>query len=262
MPVSILMYHMVTEPQSETEARLCRTPADFRRDMEQIRAAGYTVLSLKDVLEGLSGTRTLPQRAAAITFDDGVACVLEKALPILQEFGYPSTAFIVSGLVGQHNAWGDAFGLPRRRLLTRTETKALADEGVDIGSHTVSHIWLEKAQSDLIVREVRDSKAALEDMTGRPVLHFAYPFGSWNAAVKRAVIDAGYTGACSTLPGRTRQGADPFLLCRSEIKGRDAAWQFRAKLKFATNSMPPTSDARRVVRQALRRWRLGSAQEL
>lgn len=262
MPVSILMYHMVTKPQSDTEARLCRTPADFRRDMEQIRAAGYEVLSLKEVLDGLSGKRNLPERATAITFDDGVACVLENALPILQEFGYPSTAFIVSGLVGQHNAWVDAMGLPRRRMLTRIETRALAAAGVDVGSHSVNHLWLENTQPDVVLREIRDSKTMLEDMTGQPVLHFAYPFGSWNEAVRRAVIDAGYSGACSTIPGRTRRGADPFLLCRSEIKGRDAPWQFRAKLKFATNSMPPTSDARRVVRLALRKWRLGSPQTL
>ncbi len=88
MPVTILMYHMIADPKDPIESGLCRTPEAFRRDMKQINQAGYHVLPLAKVLEGIAGKTDLPEKAVAITFDDGVADVYENALPILQEFGF------------------------------------------------------------------------------------------------------------------------------------------------------------------------------
>lgn len=251
MPVTILMYHVIAEPGNAAEARFCRTPTAFREDMEQIRLSGYQVLPLAAVLEGVAGRAVIPERAVAITFDDGVACSYENALPILQEYGYPATMFAISGLLGGYNEWCDEFGFPRRRMLVNSEVRALVEAGVDIGSHTVNHPWLGKSDAIVVNREVHDSKAALEDILGREVMHFAYPFGSWSNVARDAVIEAGYTGACSTMSGSNRKGTDPFLLRRTEIKGSDAPWQFRLKLRFATNDMPPISEARRLVRHAL-----------
>lgn len=251
MPVTILMYHMVAEPGNAAEARFCRTPEAFRADMEQIRLSGLQVLPLATVLDGVAGRVSISDRAVAITFDDGVACAYENALPILQEYGYPATVFVISGLLGGHNDWCEEFGFPRRRMLVKSEVRALAEAGVDIGSHTVSHPWLGKSDLIVVKREVHDSKIALEDILGREVTHFAYPFGSWSNVARDAVIEAGYTGACSTMSGINKKGTDTFLLRRTEIKGSDAPWQFRLKLRFATNDMPPISEARRLARHAL-----------
>ncbi|SFD95277.1 polysaccharide deacetylase family protein [Nitrosomonas sp. Nm166] len=252
MPVTMLMYHMVAAPENAAEARFCRTPEAFRKDMEQIRQAGYQVLSFAAVLDGVSGKIELPDKAVTITFDDGIACAYENALPILQEFGYPASVFIVSKLVGGYNDFAEVFGFPRRRMLTVSEIRTLAESGIDIGSHTVNHIWLGKTDKTIVSKEVEDSKKALEDIVGQEIPHFAYPFGSWNLAARDAVIEAGYRGGCSTISGRNRKGTDPYLLRRSEIKGSDAPWQFRLKLNFATNDMPPVSDVRYRVRQLLK----------
>ncbi len=255
MPVTMLMYHVIATPQNAAEARFCRTPDAFRKDMEQIQQAGYQVIPFATVLEGIAGKIEIPDKAVAITFDDGVACAYENALPILQEFGYPASVFVVSSLIGGYNDWCEIFGFPRRRMLTAYEIRALTESGVDIGSHTLSHVWLGKTEDASVVKEVQDSKAILEDILGQRISHFAYPFGSWSPFARNAVIEAGYTGACSTMSGRNRKDTDPYLLRRSEIKGNDAPWQFRLKLSFATNDMPPISDARRVVSQTLKKWK-------
>jgi len=256
MQVTMLMYHMIAVPENAAEARFCRTPEAFRKDMQQIRQAGYQVVSLATVLDGIAGKTELPDKAVAITFDDGVACAYENALPILQEFGYPASVFVVSSRVGGYNDWCEVFGFPRRRMLTAGEIRALAGSGVDIGSHTVNHLWLGKTGKAAVTNEIRDSKAALEDILGRETPHFAYPFGSWSPMARNTVMEAGYTGACSTMSGRNRKGTDPYLLRRSEIMGSDAPWQFRLKLRFATNEMPPVSDVRRLARQTLEKMRL------
>lgn len=249
MKITILMYHMITEPQDPIETVLCRTPEAFRQDMQQIREAGYQVVPLAKVLEGLAGKLEFPEKTVVITFDDGVACGYENALPILQEFGYPSSIFIVSGCINGYTEWGKVFGLPRRRMLTSSEIRALAEAGVDIGAHTVNHAWLAKCDESVARQEIRNSKAALEDILGQAVPHFAYPFGNWNQKVRNAVMEAGYSGACSTMPGRNRPGIDPYLLHRTEIKGSDAPWQFRLKLRFATNDMPPLPPVRSTLRK-------------
>lgn len=254
MPVTMLMYHMIAHPKNANEARLCRTPDAFRKDMEQIRQAGYQALSFATVLDGVAGRVELPDKAVAITFDDGIACAYENAFPILQEFGYPASVFVVSSRVGGYNDFGERFGLPRRRMLTSNEVRELAESGVDIGSHTVNHLWLGKTDKAVVFQELLESKKALEDMLGREVPHFAYPFGSWSVPARDAVIEAGYKGACSTLSGRNRKNTDPYLLRRSEIKGSDAPWQFGLKLNFATNDMPPVSDVRQIVRQLIKKW--------
>ena len=254
MPVTMLMYHMIAHPKNASEERLCRTPAAFRKDMAQIRQAGYQALSLATVLDGVAGRVELPDKAVAITFDDGIACAYENAFPILQEFGYPASVFVVSSRVGGYNDFGESFGLPRRRMLTSNEVRELAESGVDIGSHTVNHLWLGKTDKAVVFQELVESKKMLEDMVGREVPHFAYPFGSWSAQARDAVIEAGYKGACSTLSGRNRKNTDPYLLRRSEIKGSDAPWQFGLKLNFATNDMPPVSDVRHFVRQLIKKW--------
>lgn len=249
MQVTILMYHMISDPEAPIEAGLCRSPEAFRRDMEQIHQAGYQVVSLAKVLDSIAGKVELPEKTVAITFDDGLACIYENALPILQEFGYPSSLFIVSGFVNGYNEWGEVFGLPRRRMLTSSEIRTLAKSGVNIGAHTVNHAWLGKSEKDVATKEIRDSKATLEDILGQEVSTFAYPFGNWNRMARNAVIEAGYTGACSTMPGRNKQDTDPFLLHRTEIKGGDAPWQVRLKLRFATSDMPPKPPVRSTLRK-------------
>jgi peptidoglycan/xylan/chitin deacetylase (PgdA/CDA1 family) len=253
VPTTILMYHIIAQPSNAVEGRFCRSPEAFREDMEQIRLSGYQVLPLATVLDGLLGKISIAERTVAITFDDGTACTFENALPILQEYGYPATVFVISGLLGSHNHWCKDLGFSLRRMLLNSELCALSKEGVDIGSHTVSHPWLGKSDRTIVRREIFDSKAVLEDILGRKVSHFAYPFGSWSSFARDTVIEAGFNGACSTMSGSNRKGADSFLLHRTEIKGSDAPWQFRLKLRFATNDMPPISEARRITRNTLER---------
>ena len=251
MSAVVLMYHMVDSPQTEADKRFCRTPKEFESDMQHLADEGYEVLSLSALHACMRGERTWPRKAAAITFDDGVACGYTEALPILRSFSYPASMFIVSSLVDGHNDWAEAHGFSRRRMLRKEEIRELDRSGVDIGSHAATHRRLAALDKESVTRELRQSKNTLEDILGHEVKHLAYPYGSWSPDVKRAATEAGYTLACSTLPGKVRRGDHPMTLKRIEIKGTDSALQFRLKLKFGTQDMPPVSDARRLARQTL-----------
>ena len=254
MSAILLMYHMVDTPQTHAEARFCRMPHRFREDLEHLRDARYNVMSLRDAGACLRGEAAWPRKAAVITFDDGAACGYANALPILQSFGYSASFFIVTNLIDGHNDWAQAHGFSRRRMLSRREMRDMDAAGMDLGSHTTSHCQLAKADPHRLYAELNDSKAQLEDILGHRVEHFAYPYGGWNANARDAVIAAGYSLACSTVPGKVRRDCDPFLIRRVEIKGDDTPLQFSLKLRFGTQDMPPVSDARRIARRTLEGW--------
>jgi peptidoglycan/xylan/chitin deacetylase (PgdA/CDA1 family) len=247
----ILTYHVIDSPENLQESAFCCAPALFRSHMIYLRQEGYRIIALRDLVDCIKNKTMIPARSVIITFDDGAACSYDKALSILEEYGYQATFFVISGLLGKTNEWVQDIGFPTRKMLTREQLKALKGAGMEIGSHTVSHCHLDRLDVDTVRAEVRISKAQLEDVLGDEVIHFAYPFGGVNPVARREVAAAGYRSACSTIPGRIGSNSNLFTLNRIDIRGNDTLWRFRFKLSFAVGSVPPYSDIRRIGRQLL-----------
>lgn len=235
MRALVLMYHQVGQPLSGQEARFCTSARDFAEQMRWLRESGYRPVGLEDIVEHVNGQRVLQEPAFHVTFDDGFVGVLEHALPVLQQHGIPASLFAVADRTGQTNDWMCTRGFPRRALLSAVQLRLLADEGMTIGSHTCTHARLPELAPDQAMAEITQSKNLLEDLLGRPVQHFAYPYGAFNAAVREQVIAAGYRSACSTRSGFNRPGEDPFLIRRIDVYGTDRLWQFRQKLSYGIN---------------------------
>lgn len=233
--VLVLMYHQVDLPRSPQEQRFCTTPDDFAEQMRSLAAAGYRGVSIDEVLAHMTDSRPMTGPSVHITFDDGFIGVLEHALPTLQTLGFPATLFALSRRTGATNDWMHARGFPRRALLSPQQLRLLADEGFTIGSHTCSHARLPEVPATEARDEIADSKRELEDLLGREVAHFAYPYGQFNPNVRQMVVEAGYRSACSTRSGFNRVGEDPYLIRRLDIAGTDRLWQFRQKLHHGTH---------------------------
>lgn len=73
--------------------------------------------------------------------------------------------------------------------------------GMEVGSHTVSHTRMTELDDMNLMRELAHSKATLEDLLGSPVDSFAYPYGDWDTRCAEAVQQAGYSAACTTRTG-------------------------------------------------------------
>jgi peptidoglycan/xylan/chitin deacetylase (PgdA/CDA1 family) len=193
------------------------TPLDeFRRQLDVLADWGAVVLTLED------GTRLLardevPEHAVVLTFDDGYASVAESAWPLLHDRGWPATMFAVSGFLDGARAfpWDAGTDPASCRLLDWTGLRELADAGMDIGSHSVSHPWLPELAPPRLDSELRSSRHALEDGLGRAVTSFAYPTGGWDRRVRAATDAAGYTVAVTVDRGPSRSGHDPLALRRA-----------------------------------------------
>jgi Polysaccharide deacetylase len=92
----ILCYHGISlQDEHLCWPHLYITPEVFRRRLQCLRRAGATVLPLQEALHRLR-SGSLPPRSVAITFDDGFCDFLEQAVPILSDFGYPSTLYLTT----------------------------------------------------------------------------------------------------------------------------------------------------------------------
>jgi peptidoglycan/xylan/chitin deacetylase (PgdA/CDA1 family) len=102
--------------------------------------------------------------------------------------------------------------------LTLEDLRRLAaSDTVTIGAHTVDHVRLRDRPAGEQEDTISGSKAELERSIGRPVSHFAYPFGRRDDFDDRsvdAVRSAAFDTACTTIPGTARSSADPYRLPR------------------------------------------------
>jgi peptidoglycan/xylan/chitin deacetylase (PgdA/CDA1 family) len=92
---------------------------------------------------------------------------------------------------------------------------------VEIGAHTVTHSALSGLPADVQGREIAGSKVALEELLGRRVTSFSYPFGrrgDYNQDVTSLVRDAGFLCACCNSAGVIERYADPFELHRLRLQ--------------------------------------------
>ncbi len=115
----VLLYHRVAEVDRAADPfSLCVTPGRFADQLEVLRREA-TPLSLAELTTALAHGE-LPERAVALTFDDGYVDNLEAAKPLLERFAVPATVFVVSGAVGGRFWWEELArslrapgGLPR-----------------------------------------------------------------------------------------------------------------------------------------------------
>jgi peptidoglycan/xylan/chitin deacetylase (PgdA/CDA1 family) len=113
----------------------------------------------------------------------------DNAYHLLEEKGFKATIFAVAGVIGKTGGW-DVMG--RTRHMTAGMIREVADAGHEVGSHSLTHANLVWLGDDELMRELRDSKMILEDITGKSIKCLSFPFGSWNRRVWDAAKSTGY----------------------------------------------------------------------
>lgn len=208
----ILMFHEVLPDGTTPLPRYAVTQSMLRAILRDFTRRGYRPGTLDDVVPGRA--RGFRGKRLVLTFDDGTRDFLDYALPVLEEFGFRATLFIVTGYIGRRRSWKTPSGeaLPEVPLMTADELRSLRARGYTIGSHTVTHRSLPSATPDEAAVELRGSSDALSDLLGEEVRWFAYPYTSATARSKEEVRRAGYVAAC----GGANQPHERYNLVRIE----------------------------------------------
>jgi peptidoglycan/xylan/chitin deacetylase (PgdA/CDA1 family) len=231
----ILMYHIVDEPLTASEARYCVAPTSFRAQMRHLSLSGRIVVPLLTLVDALRSGNAVQEGTVAITFDDGFECFQRNALPVLAEFRFPATLFAIAGKLGQTNTWMQAKGWPARKLTDRQALRETQKTRIAIGCHSLHHKPMTQLTDDELIAETVDARSVLSDALGSDVTLFAYPHGDQGERERKAVARAGYAAACSTEPGFNERDVDLYALRRIDIFGSDTTTHFRRKLAFGAN---------------------------
>jgi len=204
--VVVLCYHRIRSRQR------------FADQMAALSERGYSVLSMPQFTEWLNGSLLPSHSAALLTFDHCYAEQLESALPVLDELTFPATFFPASADLARERPGVAAHW--RNTLLELTKA------GHTVGCHTHNHPILTRLSTTDVRQEVLRSKLALEDALGQRVSAFCYPYGAYDARVRKVVQDAGFDVAFTVDLGGVKVGDDPYRLKRVPVLGEPRAAEF------------------------------------
>jgi peptidoglycan/xylan/chitin deacetylase (PgdA/CDA1 family) len=188
---TVIVYHAIgSVPRNAPEWNGFVRPARFAAQMEYL-AQRRTVIGLDALFS--PGPRTGPPRVA-ITFDDAYCSVLEHAVPVLRNHGFPATFFVPTKWVGCANAW-DLKTDVSRELMSAEQLVALAREGFGVESHGHGHVDYARADPELVAEDVRASVERLTQLLGHPPRYLAYPYGRASRAAAEEAMRLGLRGA-------------------------------------------------------------------
>ena len=202
--VLIVTYHAICEGPPP----LCQAPRQLEEQLDLLTGAGFEARPLGELVDCLVARAPLPASVFALTFDDAYRNFAEAALPILERRGVPATLFATASKQRDHLPGGlEGALLPLEQLCE------LAERGVEIGAHSIGHVDLTQLSDLELEQELSGCKAVLEEHARRPVEHFAYPFGLYDARVREAVGRV-FRSACTTQLARAGDDVDPLAIPR------------------------------------------------
>lgn len=225
----ILMYHRIAQDGPSQLARYRVSPDRFAEQICYLSSNGYTAISLGDLYAALWKGETIPDKSVMITFDDGYADTLRTAWPVLENYGFTATVFIVTGAVGTSSRWDSVFGTPAP-LMSWEELRLLKQFGISIASHGSSHLSLTGLRPHELLEDLNQSLSNLRDQLGDEVRALAYPYGEHDEPVAWAAYHAGYQLGFTCECRLYNSGDKVMLLPRIEIAGSDDICSFAQKI--------------------------------
>ena len=216
--VSILMYHMIGDMKNNSAVM---TEDNLRIQMQYLKDHGYHPITMPELYDYVTKGEKLPSKPVCITFDDGYLDSYTIVYPMMKEFGYPWTLFLITDDVGKSY-----------NRMTWEQLKEMADSGaVTIANHTLSHPKLHnlptRAEKE---NEIIGANKALKYHLGIDNLWFAYPYGDYDDEVIDICKKAGIKLAVTTDAGRVHVGSYPYDLKRVYIGNNVSLARFMERL--------------------------------
>lgn len=198
--VIVLMYHGLHTGRDDPghfDPRYSVRADDFRAQLEYL-SESQLVSWLPVAGEPLVAPARAGERdMVLITFDDGDLSWVKTALPMLQAKGFGAVFFVTRDYVG------------RRGMISTCALRQLSSAGMSIGSHGVSHRFLNTLSPAVLEFELSHSRDFLEQTTGRPVSLLSLPGGRGGKRELEAARQCGYRSVFGSQPGNnlaTRSG--------------------------------------------------------
>ena len=203
--VSVLMYHMIGDIPGNDAVM---TEKNLRMQMQYLKDNGYHPITMQELYDYVSKGAALPEKPVCITFDDGYHDSYTIVYPMMKEFNFPWTLFLITDDVGK-----------AYNRMTWEELKEMADSNtVTIANHTLSHPKLHNLSSRKEKEnQIEGAQKALKYHLNIDNAWIAYPYGDYDEEVIDICIKAGIKLALTTDAGRVHEGSYPYELKRVYI---------------------------------------------
>lgn len=180
--IPVLMYHSINfDPKYPTNQ--VRIPKDkFAAQMKWLHDNEYHTLTMDELYKAVENREPVPEKSVVLTFDDGYEDNYQNAYPILREYGFKATIFMITAEIGDD----------KNGYLTAEELKTMQQNGIDIECHTVHHLHLSQLSYQKQEEEIAGAQQTLEKLLGKQVSYIAYPYGDYNADTLRITKACGF----------------------------------------------------------------------
>jgi peptidoglycan/xylan/chitin deacetylase (PgdA/CDA1 family) len=204
--IPIIMYHYVDYIKDANDVirkSLSINPVFFEQELKTLKEAGYQTYFVREIPDILDEKISYSTQSAVLTFDDGYEDFYTVAFPILKKYQMKATVYVIYDFIG------------RKGFMNEDEIKEVIKSGlVELGSHTLSHLYLKLSPESVVKRQIFESKKKLEERFGVEVKTFAYPYGAFSQKTADLVKEAGYMAAVSVIPSMQQSKNDLYYLGR------------------------------------------------
>lgn len=201
--VPIVCYHQIRDwrpTDSKTSKDYIIPVASFKQHMKMLADSGYHTILPDQLYDYLTKGTALPSKPIMLTFDDTDLDQFEIARPEMKKYGFKGVFFIMT------------VSLNKKHYMSKAQLKQLSDEGNVIAGHTWNHTNFKKITGKDWQTQLDKPTKLLEDITGKPVKYFAFPFGVWNAQNLPQLHQRGFKLAFQLADKRYPQ--DPLMTVR------------------------------------------------
>lgn len=184
--VPILCYHHIRPLAPGKKTRDYEVqPSDFALQMKTLADQGYKTILPDQLYDYLASGKAIPAKSVMLTFDDTDQEQFLVGRREMNKYGFKGVFFIMT------------ISMNKPRYMTTAQIKQLSDEGNAICCHTWDHHMVTKYTADDWVMQLVKPRKKLEDIIGKKISYFAYPFGLWNVAAITKLKESGIKMAFS-----------------------------------------------------------------
>lgn len=225
MRVPVLMYHYVSAPPANSgdiRRDLSVSPENFRDQMKLLKEKGFNTITPDQLAGALLRGDKLPRNPILLTFDDGYEDAYKVAFPILKEFGFTGTFFVITGFIDEQ----------RSGHITWAMAKEMVDGGMAIQSHSRTHKDMRGRAPEWLVDEIVPPRDQIEKNTGVQPRFFCYPSGGYDNTAIRELRSAGFIGGFTTNDGTYMYTDNMMRIPRVRIRGTTTLAQFEHLIRW------------------------------
>ncbi|RYD79733.1 MAG: polysaccharide deacetylase family protein [Sphingobacteriales bacterium] len=187
--VPVLCYHQIRNSIASDSKRAhddIIAPDKFKDHIKMLADSGYHTILPDQLYNYLVYNAKLPEKPIMITFDDTDQDQFTTGSSTLKKYGFKGVYFIMTVSIGRKG---------RINYMTKEQIKQLSDDGNVIASHTYDHKNFAQFKDEDWKTQIDEPTKKLEEITGKNVEYFAFPYGVFKSANLHKLKEHGFKAA-------------------------------------------------------------------